>query len=189
MSSFTEGQVHQLANALEAAGFTPKDVTMLGQYKKLDWLRGIFHETHKLVRMTKHIIDCDGAPYMRYSDWKIVEHRRGGQLEWDEERVSLHFSATQKKGKSVAGCYILKEIKKLLLLNANVLDYLLKNQELIPEEWKKLQVYFWGTIYREGSIPHVRYLDWSGSEWFWFWKRVDNIDVISYKNPAAILVE
>jgi hypothetical protein len=189
MSSFTEGQIHQLANALEAAGFTPKDVTMLGQYKKLDWLRGIFHETHKLVRTAKHIIDCDSAPYMPYAHWKLVKHRQSGQLEWDEERVSLHFSTTQKKGKSVAGCHILKEIKKLPLLNANVLDYLLKNQELIPEEWKKLKVYFWGTIYCEGSTPYARYLNWSGEEWFWYYNRVDNVDVVSYKDPAVILLK
>lgn len=35
MSSYTEGQVQQLANALEAAGFTADHLTKLGQYRVL----------------------------------------------------------------------------------------------------------------------------------------------------------
>ena len=50
----------------------------------------------------------------------------------------------------------------------NVLDYLLKNSQLIPEEWKGKAVFFWGTIFRDsdGSL-YVRYLHWSGASWQW----------------------
>ncbi len=35
MSSFSNGQMNQLGNSLERAGFTPNDVTKLGQSKEV----------------------------------------------------------------------------------------------------------------------------------------------------------
>ena len=74
----------------------------------------------------------------------------------------------QKKG-SIEGNDLRKEIVSPLVLNANVLDWLLDHPELIPEEWKDFYIFFWGTIYRysEDSFS-VRYLCWSNSKWCWF---------------------
>jgi hypothetical protein len=55
MSSYPEGQAHQLMKRLEAEGFTPDDVTKLGQYKNLSDIRGLFRGTHEL-RIVKHVI-------------------------------------------------------------------------------------------------------------------------------------
>ena len=54
------------------------------------------------------------------------------------------------------------------MLNANVLDYLLANPHLIPEEWKGKYVFFWGTVYhRRDGDPCVRCLGWNGAGWSW----------------------
>jgi len=45
MSSYKEGQVHQLMERLEAEGFTPDDVTKLGQYENLSDIRGHLKHT------------------------------------------------------------------------------------------------------------------------------------------------
>ncbi len=51
-------------------------------------------------------------------------------------------------------------------LNVNVLDYLLANPSLIPEEWKGKNVFFRGTIDRNSDgLLYGRCLHWFGSEW------------------------
>jgi len=42
MSSFSEGQTHQLMNKLEAAGWTAKHITKFGQFKYLQVIKDIF---------------------------------------------------------------------------------------------------------------------------------------------------
>ena len=68
----------------------------------------------------------------------------------------------------IRGTELREELKGKPVLNANVLDYLLKHPELIPEEWKGKAVFFWGTIYRDsrGNLC-VRCLYWDGSRWYW----------------------
>jgi hypothetical protein len=54
------------------------------------------------------------------------------------------------------------------VLNANVLDYLLDHEEIIPEEWKGKYIYFWGTVYRHNrGNRYVRCLCWIGYTWSW----------------------
>lgn len=51
MSSYSEGQTHQLANALEAAGYTPRDLTTLGQNREsLVEFRLVLRGLAKIVR-------------------------------------------------------------------------------------------------------------------------------------------
>ena len=56
-------------------------------------------------------------------------------------------------------------------ISASVLDYLLANQELIPNEWKGKRIFFFGTIYRAmmNGEQCVRYLSWSDYGGFWCW--------------------
>ncbi len=163
MSSYKEGQVHQLANALEAAGFTPGDITKLGQSKELPGIRGLFHGTHKI----RHLIDCDANPFIP-DGWEVEQHYIGGLLEWNAKKAELYLSKKQKDGNLIRGNKLRKELKNKPTLNANVLDHLLKNPHLIPEEWKDKCVFFWGTVYRdpEGDLM-PRCLCWDGDEWDW----------------------
>lgn len=110
-----------------------------------------------------------------YKNWTVEEHIKNGKIEWNPKKVSLYISEKQKSG-YIAGNELRKKIKNPL--NANVLDYLLNNPHLIPEEWKQDEqgqtryIYFWGTIYRDsGSSFCVRCLYWYGGHWqaghFW----------------------
>jgi hypothetical protein len=182
MSSYSEGQTHQLMERLEVEGFTPDDVTKLGQYKDLSNIRGLFCGTHEL-KLVKHIIDCDADPFCP-DGWKVEEHHKRGRLEWDVSKIQLYLSKGQKDGNWFEGNKLRKELTNKPVLNANVLDYLLKNPYLIPEEWRSKVVFFWGTIYRVDGRLVVRFLYWLG-EWDWYYYWLGN-DFRDY-SPAVLL--
>lgn len=125
------------------------------------------------INIVKHIIDCDADPFIP-DGWSVEEHKKSGQLEFNPEKFEFYLSKNQQKGKSTEGNKLYKELKSKLVLNANVLDYLIKNPQLIPEDWKKDEdgntryIFFWGTIYRhsDGDL-YVRCLGWRGGRWSW----------------------
>ncbi|NLC30442.1 MAG: hypothetical protein GX765_00115 [Candidatus Moranbacteria bacterium] len=158
------GSMNQLADALDVAGFTPDDVTKLRQYKCLAEIKKLLYGYSKIVQII-HFIDCDADPFFQRG-WKVEEHCKGGQMEWGMEKVSLYLSELQKNGKygHIEGNKLRKELKNMHCCNANVLDYLLAHVELIPEEWKKKAVFFWGTIYSRYGGLFVRGLCWD-NEW------------------------
>jgi hypothetical protein len=120
----------------------------------------------------KHIIDCDKDPFC--PDWlKVENHKRGGQIAFDPEKIELYLTERQKT-EWVNSTDVQKELEGRNVLNANVLDYLLAHPELIPESWKKDEngnarfIYFWGTIYRDsGDRLCVRCLYWGVGRWDW----------------------
>jgi len=131
-----------------------------------------------------HIINCDVDPFVP-KGWKVEEHIKGGELEWDPNKIQLYLSLNQQRsGHYVEGHRLREELKSQSVLNANVLDYLLKNPHFIPEEWKGKTVFFWGTIYRHsnGNLC-VRCLYWRGDDWGWscYWLDYD----WDSDNPAA----
>ena len=116
------------------------------------------------------IINCSADPFCP-DGWTVEQHDRSlGQLELDVSKILLHLSANQKGG-GVKGKELCKELKlkDKPVLNANVLDWLLNHQELIPDEWKKEGfIFFWGTIYRDsGGRLGVRSLWWGVSGLYW----------------------
>jgi len=168
MSSYSEGQVHQLVEALERAEWTPNDLRLLGQFGEegLAKIRAVIRGWAEVV-IKKHLIDLDADPFCP-DGWKVAEHRKGGQFEWSPTKVKLYLSPNQQNGQTINGDKLRQELTKEAVMNANVLDYLLANQCLIPEEWKGQATFFWGTIYRgaDGSLC-VRCLSWSGGQWRW----------------------
>jgi len=114
-----------------------------------------------------HVIDCDAIPFL-LEDWKVESHRKGGQVVWDPTNVVLYLDEAQQNRRLIEGNNLRKKLAKMPVMNANVLDYLLDHPELIPEEWKGIYVYFWGTIYRSrlGGLG-VRCLRWDGDRWNW----------------------
>jgi hypothetical protein len=121
----------------------------------------------EIVNTATHLIDLDADPFVP-NGWGVVEHRRGGQFEWSPEKVRLYLSPSQMDRKVILGFKLRKELVNESVLNANVLDYLVANPHLIPEEWKGKAIFFWGTIYRrpDGRL-RVRCLYWDGSRWDW----------------------
>jgi len=156
--------------------------------KKLGGEEGVkkFLQGLSEVVVKTHIIDCDADPFLP-NGWKVEEHIKGGELTWNPEKITLYLSDKQKNG--MIKCNKLrKELKGKLVLNANVLEYLLKNPHLIPEEWKGKCVFFWGTIYRDsdGNL-YVRYLNSYGSSWDWDYDWLDGD--WGDGRPAAVLAE
>ncbi len=162
---FTIGQSNKLMDALENAGFTPDDVTKLQQCRHLGMLKSVLSGQAQIITV-KHVIDCDSVPYTP-SCWGLEEHVNGGQLEWNPDKVELYRDERQRKVKGLAGKDLRKSLSSKQVMNANVLDYLLANPELIPNEWKKFTVYFWGTIYLggEGPLFSIRGLCWDNGKW------------------------
>ncbi len=94
--------------------------------------------------------------------WKVVEHQKNGVFHWDPKKVHLFVSKDQKVD-SVSSKKLQKTFKrkKINVLNANFLDFLVKHQELIPADWKDEVVVFWGTIYQGiNERLYVRTLEW-----------------------------
>lgn len=168
-SELSCGHAHEFAITAAKSGWEISDFSSLTQSeekcrKVLQYLRG-FAE----ITPVEYTIDCDTPPVIPGGyNWTVEEHRKGGQWKWDPAKVSLYLSEEQKGDKLIQGHKLREELKGKPVLNANVLDYLLAHQHLIPEEWKGKAVFFWGTIYRYADgILRVRYLFWGDARWSW----------------------
>jgi len=142
-----------------------------------------------------HIIDCDADPFVPTSRWKVESHQKGGKLIFDPAKIKLYLSPNQQSGKYITGDELRKELENKLVLNANVLDYLMKNPYLIPEDWKKDRkgnvryIFFWGTIYIDpGSHQFVPRLFWSPVVSKWFCDTHMLSDHWGGYDPATVLV-
>ncbi len=164
MSSYVEGQVHQLMERLEKAGFLAKHLTLLGQYKDLGSIRDVL-EGHSEIRPKEYLIDLDAYPFIPSKHWEVVEHKKGGQWKYDPAKLGLYLSQKQEDG-TIMGHDLRKELEGQPVMNANLLDFYLKNPLLIPSAWKSEAIFFWGTVYRNaaGSL-YVRFLYRHGCRW------------------------
>jgi hypothetical protein len=187
---YTIGQMNQLADALEKAGFSPADVTRLRSPEILAKLKQALDGKMTFLKV-KHVIDCDQCPELP-DGWEVDEHQPGGQFEWDLSRIELYLCDEQKRD-SIKGKDLRKKLKNMPNLNANVLDYLLEHTELIPDTWKGKYIFFWGTIYY-GTIKHnpehrnlcVRCLFWKGAKWSWSFEWLDSDLSAGGRNPAIL---
>lgn len=185
-STHSIGAMNQLADALDAAGFTPDDVTKLRQSKELTLFKQVLYGYAKIVQVT-HVIDCDANPFIP-DGWGVVEHRKGGQLNWDATEFLFYRSERQTySDKSlIVGNILREELKDMPVFNANVLDYLLAHPELILEEWKGKKIFFWGTIYMspDGDLV-VRYFEWLGCKYGWSSNWL--VNSFNWSDPAIML--
>ncbi len=131
---------------------------------------------------SRHIIDLDADPHIPIIaqlefipknhpslSISIIKHRRIGRLVWDPTKLWLYSAPNQTDSNPIYGDHLWeRDLAYRHVLNANLLDYLLVHQELIPEEWKNYEIYFWGTIYQIAFAPprsQVRCLRWSLDKW------------------------
>lgn len=198
------GQANEFKLALRRCGdWTNQDIKILTEgdllVYVLDVVRGLSE-----IKPRKFIINGDADPFFPLSlSLKGGIHRKNGTLSvknidgklyLNDRRVELFLSKNQKNNNCVEGNKLRKEIEELekkskLLLNANVLDFLFKpeNWHLIPEEWKKVNTFFWGTIYCSSDVSLcVRYLYWRGGGWCWGWSWPSR-DWLGGGNPALLL--
>lgn len=165
------GLIHEAIVTGRKAGWGAEEWAKLAHSEKI--MRQIVRVLRGQAAITdlECLIDCDALPFVP-EGWKVVEHQKGGPFNWDASQVVLHLDDDQKSGKVVEGSKLLAKLAKAIkqgdLLNANVLDFLLANPHLIPEEWKGKAVFFWGTVYRDRSGDLcVRCLFWHGGRWYW----------------------
>ncbi len=160
------GQANELKLAFRRADYSNDDIKRLCEGNVLADVRRVLLG-HASITVVAHVIDCDADPFVP-DGWSVEEHQKGGSFQWDASRVELWLTNGQKNGKVLEGNKLRKEMAKKVPFNACVLDYLLANPHLIPEEWKGKYVFFWGTVYRDrdGDLC-VRYLCWRGGRWGW----------------------
>lgn len=120
-----------------------------------------------------HKIDTNITPSLPFDGATIEHHEKSGKMILDFSKFDLYLSEKQKTG-SIVGNELRKELKDKKVLNACVLDYLLANPYLIPEDWKGKAVFFWGTIFRgAGGSLCVRCLVWGGGGWQSYYRWLD----------------
>ncbi|MDO8594006.1 MAG: hypothetical protein Q7R93_00635 [bacterium] len=158
-------QAGELKAAFRRGNWTNQEIKRLCEGNVLADVRRVVLG-HASVTVMEHVIDCDANPFVP-KGWGVEEHHEGGQFKFDASQVEFYLSAAQKKG-SIEGNKLRKELVDKPVLNANVLDYLLKNPHLIPDEWKGKYLFFWGTVFRSsGGSLCVRCLDWNDGRWDW----------------------
>ncbi|MFH1404639.1 MAG: hypothetical protein ABIH21_00890 [Patescibacteria group bacterium] len=144
----------------------------------------------------RRLIDCSAQPHIpngleiRLKDQ--ITSRVLGDLRFDPDKIDLYLDAGQKGDQTILGNDLRQILEGKPVLNACVLDHLLVNTQLIPEEWKQdsqgrtRYIYFWGTIYRASNGRlFVRCLYWNDGQWNWDYRW------LGYRwrvqNPSAIL--
>ena len=172
--SFNVELVANLVSQLKKAGFADSEVEKLSELDKLTEIKALLDGSVEITPK-QHIIDCDVPPFIP-AGWTCdpKDHIKGGKLLFDPEKTTFYLSEKQKDASWIDGNELRKELVGKLVLNANVLDYLLKNPQIIPESWKKDEkartryIYFWGTIYHDSyGSSFVRYLYFSYDSWDW----------------------
>lgn len=206
-------QSAELDFALERNGCTPEFVKWLSGGNVLARVRQVQlgHSEIKpvagdatqwiTINSTTIVVNLGVAPKLLFGEveveqhigdgWVIVEKRADG-LYVSGRKVVLYLSKRQKGRKWLKGHELREELTGKPVLNANILDALVENPHLIPDDWKADEdgntrfIYFWGTIYRgAGDSLCVRYLFFYDGAWIrrYFWLH----DIWDGSRPAASL--
>ena len=141
---------------------------------------------------SNHIIDCSAPPFVP-DGWKVVKHDTTRErIHWNPRRVELYLTPSQKADAAAEARIVFAELNPLPVLNANILDYLLKRQELIPKEWRDedREVFFWGTVYRDHQgFECVRSLIWSPRvQWNWETRWLDGEPLLDIDCAAVLKI-
>lgn len=127
------------------------------------------------LTLAKHVIDLNAAPSIpsNHPHWKVKEHIKGGHYVWDSAKVELTLHPGQRTF-ALSGTKLSKAFAKMPVFNANLLDHLLKHQELISDEWSKNEkeesnrIIFWHTTYVDHNSNglYVRLMVKIHSRWY-----------------------
>ena len=176
-------QAHEFKLACRRAGITNADIKRMSEGDLLARLLPAIRGLGDVV-INKYIVDLDAKPYVP-DGWKVEEHTKDGQFEFDPTKIALYLDEDQQNGGVIVGNKLRKKLKGKKVPNANLLEFYLAHPNLIPEEWKGKAVFFWGTIYRDsyGRLC-VRYLIWDGGGWRWGYRWLDG--GFCGDNPAVV---
>lgn len=171
MSSYSEGQTHQLANALEAKGFTPEEITQLGQYKQLGDIRLLLNGQAQIVVINQEetslntTIRVDRLVRPVYPAWVgVVMHpelESTGPAEYDlATSVSLWLHDKQKRG-TTTGQVIYDHLKERDMLASclslyDAVEIQKKGVAVFRQVFGAINIYFWKSVLEDRSPRHLR---------------------------------
>lgn len=113
----------------------------------------------------ENIIDLSADPE-EVNGFTVKRHIPGeSSFKFNSKECSLYLSFAQKESAGISGPVLMNDpLIKKKSFNANLLDWLIDNQDKIPAEWKNYSIPFWGTLYERNNIEHVRCLVWDGNK-------------------------
>jgi hypothetical protein len=192
MSSYTEGQIHQLADALESAGFTPAEITKFGQLgpTRLNEFRFVLNGRAKIVQVPVPVepeLHVDNmirvGRYVRpvYPDWvKKVLHpelEKTGPAEYDLSCVEQWLHEGQKNGGWVKGRVIYEHLKNEKMLETcmslrDLEEIQRKGIEPFRKFFKGRVVFAWKSVVQDdiGGLDVPYLYEYSGKvvlNWDW----------------------
>lgn len=104
------------------------------------------------------------APASRLTDLIITDHTHGGVWEWDSGQVTTCLAPGQSCT-TIDSDEMLRAMGWKRVMNANLLDWLLRNRHRIPAGWGDCCL-FWGTRFRTARHRRcVRTLERSRGGW------------------------
>ncbi len=103
---------------------------------------------------------------------------------FDLDKVILHKELRQNWGYGLTGDDLKERLKGKKFLNDDVLNYLFKNKNLIPDSWKvdeegkTRNISFFGTEYfipggkdfMDSTI--VTFMYWKDEQWYWYYRNL-----------------
>jgi hypothetical protein len=123
-------------------------------------------------KFSEFSINTSAKPYIPNGS-TLVEHRKSGFWEFAANKIEL-FNPTVLSDDflfKIRPELSFNNVDNKIVLNANVLDYLMEHQELIPKEWKHYgEINFLGTVYeREGCffVRNLYFFDGPGIKYGW----------------------
>lgn len=157
------GQAEKLKLAFRRTGWNNREIDRLCEGNILAEVRSFLLGDAE-IKPIEHVIDLDVNPFCPHG-LTVYEHQQSGTFRWDPTKVDLYLAHFQSKGEYIRGHDLLRDLVGKPVFNACLLDYLLAHPHLIPEAWKNIVLFFWGTIYRDSCLLYVRFLCWSGGQW------------------------
>ncbi len=120
MSNYTEGQIHQLADSFEAAGYTKDDLTRLGQFPNHPLILGVLRGTHEISK--KDFLGFKETALLRpvamavasgdgYLDEDAFFQDREGEI-WVASSFRKRFGRTFRKSQASNRRYVACELKQ-----------------------------------------------------------------------------
>ena len=165
-SVMTSRQAAELDHAFERNGWNTEEIKKLSQGEILGKFRDIllgYYETKPI----DNLIDLSARPYCPKGElagqdiWIWNYHNKGGKWLFNPNEIKLDlFEPEESKDPLEDSWNLPKKLATLNFLNANVLDFLMKNPKFFPEEWKGKRIFFWGTIYGMSAADTIRYIFW-----------------------------
>ncbi|MEK7540725.1 MAG: hypothetical protein AAB529_00575 [Patescibacteria group bacterium] len=175
MSSYSEGQTHQLMEAFEAKGFTPSHVTSLGQNADgiLDKLMLVLISAAKVV--VDLVFELIANVERDMTNWECLE-----PVVAEEGEFESFLAEFLEPGESCLGGEEMVKIAKKqgILTGLRHAEAMLRDQDRIPADWRKYYLVFPEVWQSPSGYRAVFDLYWYGCRWYLSYSWLDN-DFIS----------